>query len=523
MYKKRQHGEEHNIMTLSKDHYLVSRQGTFDTSGSPHATTQADLDHLFATLATDKNRDRLVLHFHGGLVDFVSGMQNAEDITKRYADLQAYQVFFLWQTALFDVLSEKTFLDAICPNISQAFNDPFFQQVLLYVTQFVKGKVDATNGGAVDRWLDLPDKQEVLQELHNPKDGQEPYSDIESTALPEDARLHKHEEKLFRDHLMQNDTTLKQHAQNLVATHAPAMLKGKSTASTSTITPTPPPFSLAFIAHFLTAIRDTVVKGIEEVANLFIVGQCVAVLKRVIDRFAQRRDHGLYPTIVEEILRQFFVGKIGKEVWGGIKKEASDTFGVSDTCVGTAFLRGLKTYCDNNPNAHITLVGHSAGGIYICELLQHAHAILPSNVTFDVVLLAPANSYKLFSDTLKTYQSRIQAVRVFAMSDELEQKDALIPGVYPLSLLYLVSGILEQEADTPILGMQRYFTDKVPYTIPEVQETFAYLNKYQTSHVWSLTMAGDGLSSNSKSHATFYSEEITMNSVKYVIANGLRY
>ena len=134
-------------MTLSKDHYLVSRHGTFDTSGSPNATTQADLDSLFAALATDKNRDRLVLHFHGGLVDFVSGMMAAEDISTRYADVPAYQVFFLWQTALFDVLSEGTFLDAICPSISQAFNDPFFQQVLLRVTQFVKGKVDATNGG----------------------------------------------------------------------------------------------------------------------------------------------------------------------------------------------------------------------------------------------------------------------------------------------------------------------------------------------------------------------------------------
>ena len=136
-------------MTLDKDHYLVSRHGTFDTSGSPHATTQADLDSLFSTLATDKNRDRLVLRFHGGLVDFESGMLAAEDITKRYADLAAYQVFFLWQTALFDVLSEETFLDAICPNISQAFNDPFFQQVLLRVTQFVKGKVDAANGGVI--------------------------------------------------------------------------------------------------------------------------------------------------------------------------------------------------------------------------------------------------------------------------------------------------------------------------------------------------------------------------------------
>ncbi|GAC1635151.1 MAG: hypothetical protein NVS4B11_37310 [Ktedonobacteraceae bacterium] len=512
-------------MTLSKDHYLVSRQGTFDTSGSPHATTKADLDHLFTTLATDKNRDRLVLHFHGGLVDFVSGMAAAEDITKRFADLQAYQVFFLWQTAVFDILSEKSFLDAICPNISQLYSDPFFQQVLLRVTQFVKGKIDAVNGGAIDRWLDVPNEQEVLQELHNPQDGQEPYSEIESTALPRDAQLQKHEAKLFRDHLMHNDPILKQHSQHIVATHIPSASKRRATervAQTATA-PAVSPFSLAFIERLLAEVRDVVTEEIENVAHFFIVGQCVEVLKNVIERFAQRRDHGVYPTIFEEIVRQFFLGKVGTEVWDGIKKEAASTFGGSDTCTGTAFLHGLKAYCDNNPNAHITLVGHSAGGIYICEFLQHAHAILPKNVTFDVVMLAPACTYKLFSDTLKTYQSRIQAVRIFAMSDELEQKDALIPGVYPLSLLYLVSGILEDKADTPILGMQRYFTDQKPYSIQEVQVSFLYLNKYKTSHIWSLTTAGDGLSSNAKSHGTFYSEDITLNSVKYVIANGLRY
>ncbi len=510
-------------MTLTKDHYLVSRQGTFDTSGSPNATTQADLDSLFATLAADKNRDRLVLHFHGGLVDFVSGMMAAEDISTRYADVPAYQVFFLWQTALFDVLSEGTFLDAICPNISQAFNDPFFQQVLLRVTQFVKGKVDATNGGAIDRWLDLPSKEEVLQELQNPKDGQEPYSDIDSTALPEDTGLDKHEEHIFREHLMHHDPILKQHAQDLVTQHAPAALKRNASAHATrdTMPINTPPFSLEFIEKFLTEIAVVAVEEIEQVADFFIIGRCITVLKRVLDRFAQRRDHGVFPTIVEEILREFFIGTVGKEVWNGIKKEAANTFGPSPACAGTAFLRGLKTYCENNQNAHITLVGHSAGGTYICEFLQHAHEFLPPNVTFDVIMLAPANSYKLFSDTLKAYQSRIQAVRIFAMSDDLEQKDALIPGVYPLSLLYLVSGILEDEADTPILGMQRYFTDKPPYTLPDVQVAFAYLNKYATSHVWSLSSGGDGVSSDAKSHATFYSEKVTMDSVKYAIEHGL--
>ena len=508
-------------MTLSKNHYLVSRHGDFDTSGSPYATTQADLDALFATLTTDKNRNKLVLHFHGGLVDFQSGMMAAEDITKLYADVPAYQIFFLWQTALFDVVSEETFLDAICPNISRIFNDPFFQRVLLRVTQFVKGKVDAVNSGAIERWLDLPSKEEVLQELQNPKDGQEPYADIDSTDLPEDTRLHKHEERIFREHLTHNDPVLQQHAQDLVAKHAPAALKSsrhETIPSTNTSL-----FSEAFIEQFLEEIRDVAFEELERIADFFIIGKCITVLKRVLDRFAQRRDHGVYPTIVEEILREFFIGTVGKEVWDGIKKEAADTFDSSASCTGTAFLHGLKTFYENNPYAHITLVGHSAGGIYICEFLQHAHTFLPKDITFDVVLLAPANSYKLFSDTLKACQSRISAVRVFAMSDELEQKDALIPGVYPLSLLYLVSGILEDEPDTPILGMQRYFTDKAPYKLSDVQIPFTYLNKYPTSHVWSLSTAGDGISSDAKSHATFYSEAITMKSVRYAIENGLHY
>jgi hypothetical protein len=507
-------------MTLTKDHYIVSRHGTFDTTDSPCVTTQTDLDHLFQTLASDANRQRLVLHFHGGLVDFASGMTTAESLTTLFTDVPAYQIFFLWQTAVFDVLSEQSFLDAIIPNISNIFADPFFQRVLLRVTQFVKGKIDSANGGAIDRWLDLPDEEEVLQELQNPDDGQEPYAAIPSTALPEDAQLHKYEAQLFRDQLLHNDPILKHESKKIAIAHAPAAVK-KSFASAEKQDATL--LSHSFLERLWIELRDVVTEDIAKVVHFFMVEQCVEVLKNVIQRFAHCRDHGVYPTIVEEILRQFFLGKIGKEVWDGIKHDAVCTFDGSDGCTGTAFVRGLQTYCMANPSAHITLVGHSAGSNYICEFLQHAHTVLPPQVTFDIVLLAPACTYKQFSAVLQACQERIRAVRVFAMSDELEQKDALIPGVYPLSLLYFVSGLLEDEADTPILGMQRFFINKSLYTLPDVQFSFLYLNKYKDTHIWSLTTAGDGLSSNAKSHGSFYSEESTLKSVKYVVANGLSY
>ena len=50
------------------------------------------------------------------------------------------------------------------------------------------------------------------------------------------------------------------------------------------------------------------------------------------------------------------------------------------------------------------------------------------------------------------------------MTDELEQADRLIPVIYPHSLLYFVSGVLEDEADKPLLGMERYLTRRLPGT-----------------------------------------------------------
>src|SRR5713226_726841 len=62
-------------MVLTKDHYLELKDGVFD------GTSKDDLDNLFKTLATDPHRDKIVLHFHGGLVDVARAMQTAEPHT----------------------------------------------------------------------------------------------------------------------------------------------------------------------------------------------------------------------------------------------------------------------------------------------------------------------------------------------------------------------------------------------------------------------------------------------------------
>ena len=46
--------------------------------------------------------------------------------------------------------------------------------------------------------------------------------------------------------------------------------------------------------------------------------------------------------------------------------------------------------------------------------------------------------------------------RMFTMTDELEKEDDC-KAIYPASLLYLISGILEDRDDTPIAGMMRFY------------------------------------------------------------------
>ena len=250
------------------------------------------------------------------------------------------------------------------------------------------------------------------------------------------------------------------------------------------------------------------------------------VLQRVAARFAAQRDHGLYATIVEEILRQFYLDRVGREIWNQMKQATHDAFGNDvNKYGGTAFLRGLADYWANGNHPHITLVGHSAGAIYACHFLQKAVELLPKEIQFDLVFLAPACTFQLFSETLAICKQRIAGIRIFGMRDAVEQADPLVPSVslvYPYSLLYFISGVLEDEPDTPLQGMQRYYSDQAPYTMKEVLDSLQYLNTFGAkSTVWSVVNAGDSLTSSATAHGGFYNDAPTLESLRYIISQGL--
>ena len=208
------------------------------------------------------------------------------------------------------------------------------------------------------------------------------------------------------------------------------------------------------------------------------------VLGKVIERRVRRTDHGFYPTIVEEILRRFYVSKLLEWSWSAMKDYAADAF--APEMGGRAILAELKKHREAGGRRRVVLVGHSAGSIWICQLLRKAAGFFPVE-DFEVVFLAPACTFALFKSVLDTVGPDTLKIRSFAMKNELEIVDRMGGMVYPRSLLYFVSGVLEQEVDMPLLGMHRYFSEKAPYTETPVPEVVAFLNRGEGRLVWSPT------------------------------------
>ena len=117
------------------------------------------------------------------------------------------------------------------------------------------------------------------------------------------------------------------------------------------------------------------------------------VLIKVIERRVRRTDHGFYPTIVEEMLRRFYLKKLFEWSWAAMKDSAADAFGPSGG--GMTLLDHVKSLRESGDKRRLVLVGHSAGSIWICHLLRKAAALIPGEV-FEVVLLAPACTFELF-------------------------------------------------------------------------------------------------------------------------------
>ena len=111
---------------------------------------------------------------------------------------------------------------------------------------------------------------------------------------------------------------------------------------------------------------------------------------------------------------------------------------------------------------------------------------------------------------------------MYSLSDEDERAYYEVPVLYPGSLLYIISGLLESEDDAktqdmPIVGMQRYAREIHPFAEPEVIQVWKFLRRREDQFVWSGDQRGAGLNCDSKQHGDFFRTPQTVESFLYFL------
>jgi hypothetical protein len=236
-------------------------------------------------------------------------------------------------------------------------------------------------------------------------------------------------------------------------------------------------------------------------------------------RYREKRDHGFAPTVIEETLRALHLHKLLQFFWDRIKEKADAMFRTNegktgdDQYAGTYVLDKLACLLRNHPKLTIDLVGQSAGAIAICQLIAASAARYELHFR-NIIFLAPACTTELFVTEIASKRERFKQFRMFALPDSLETQDSFA-GIYPHSLLYFISGVLEAYSDFSIVGMERFLSNKPPYEDPELNDAHNFLlESGQNRLVLSgATNQGEGLNCTAKNHHDFSTDPATRTSV----------
>ncbi|MGW5867751.1 hypothetical protein ACWFRJ_37055 [Streptomyces sp. NPDC055239] len=501
-------------MASFRDRCIHSRQG-----GRLASTTTADIDGLVAGL---KDRPRVVLHFHGGLIDDHLGFATAERLAPVYEGAGVDPVFFVWSSGL---------LETLRGNLPQILNESVFRTLLNRVTRYATGTVFKEPGqrGLVT----VPTSRSVAAELAQVRTGQEPYARM---MVPKDVPSLSESEQTQIAAELSADTELAERTREIVnsavpqdtpQTNEPAAAAreviGGRAAAVTLMSP-----------DVVTDLADRAGTGERAlVSTALMVRKTVRVVAAVVDRFRQRNDHGLYPTVVEEILREFYLASVGAAIWDAMKRQTLDTFAAAgdEVRAGRYFLDRFAELLATGTRPQVTVVGHSAGAVFIGNLLddlarRRAAVDDPVPADFrlrDVVLLAPACTVAQLAPAIRRQAELFDRFRMFTMTDPAERADQLVPFLYPRSLLYFISGVLErgpsqQSAVMPIAGMQHWFLDAAAVG-PDSDDLRGFLRADSARTVWSPGDGGPGLRSGARSHVAFDHDPDVLASVVTMLAD----
>lgn len=516
---------------------LYLRDGQYD------GMTRSDVAATFAAFRAQTFTNRFAIFFHGGLVDKASGQQSAANQYLAYLG-DAFPLFFVWESGFGEVLSH---------HLPLIFAETIFGRVLFHATAVLGPKFPADAGAGA-----TASKAEFAE------DAAATPAPLVATTADLDAFMNS----VQSDPQIQNEAVAiaraSQGVESLLAQPATSthlVLSSRTLMSPEVVNSIRGAYvqanksSLAS-AHSLDGLPMGIIGGIQ--AAWAVAKASVPVILNVIRRFAAGRDHGLHCTIVEELLRALYLANFGSAVWEEMEKETADAFGAdSNSFGGTAVIEELCKLVQDKPGTVFTLIGHSAGAIYVGNFLEFVDKALTATgdtaTNFDIVLLAPANTADFYA---QTYNRRTRGIRMFQMKDATEQEDHLLSdgtgpsdtsflgNVYPRSLLYLVAGVCEYfqgqdgEAphnldgfDMPILGMDRYIEQTEIFqsgdypSLDLIRTQFSTPSGTKNARVLSPTDTTNppeiGFRCGSLKHGNFPGDGETIQSIQTILLHGL--
>jgi hypothetical protein len=464
--------------TIARHVLNLSAGGQLHNSGAVY-TPATQLSQIFTGFA-ESGLQSMTIFFHGGLVAEGEARDFAKSFFKKVQEeFGSYPVFVIWESGPLESI-QSAMLDIFS-------NSPLFLKISQKLMKHVGRKLNREavameSASATEAALARDSLQEAMENetlpavdpdrlsALDPSPGMQisPASQAEVAALEADLATDLVANEALQAVLAE---LAKAAPESAVAGGAPGTPTVESNHRTAFLSP-----------KILAELQKSATTGEAESeaelaltpASLWVfVGR---IFVAVIDRFSSGTDHGFEGTILEEMYRQLYADKVGRFLWDEMKENARDAYAANPTLDpggmptddfrgGTLFLTLLKEYLDGHDPFELNLIGHSAGCIHICHFVERAAKILgPKLALKSVTFTAPACNFATFYDSLMPHAAAIKTLRIFVMKDELERKDPLVKSVrllYPHSLLYLVSGLLEERADTPLIGLARHLQRQV--------------------------------------------------------------
>ncbi|WP_305043116.1 hypothetical protein [Geoalkalibacter sp.] len=506
---------------MANEHIIHLANGQLSPKSS---TSREDVRRLVVEALSQQPPAGLAVHFHGGLVSEKAGRAIAQRLTPVYQDAGAYPLFFVWESGL---------LEAVGNNLRDISQENLFREFVKKVAEWALKKLPAGVGfkgaaGAAVNEIQLRQDFDAWfrGERATPPEALEnrPGTDdaaiqatlkgtlLDQASLEAEIQMSIEGDFTFQDAVQEVFNGLRDGGVPQPTTKG---VGGSTVATTSLISPD--------AADQLFERSPVTTKGFSLIGWFKSARMVAGIVVAVVRRMAAGRGHGLYVTTVEEVLRALYLDKLGTFIWNQMKKDTADAFLPGENHGGTALLAELRKHLDRGASLpRITLIGHSTGAIYICQFIEAAAQMLPGS-RFEVVFLAPALTYERFAATLANHGPRIANFRSFAMNDDWEIADNLVPIIYPRSLLYFVSGLLEPSVDEPLVGMERYLRENqifTPAEFPAIARARAFYGDFPESLVWSPDTQGEGSQSLSAKHGDFDNDHSTLRSLQWLLKQG---